>query len=251
MAYVITQNCCKDASCVPVCPVDCIRPVGGPGETTGTEMLYIDPESCIDCGACFDECPVDAIHYDEDLPPHLKPFKGFNAAYFDRHPLEPDTAPQPPARAGVVPGALRVAIVGSGPAACYAAAGLIDVDGVQVDMFERLPTPFGLVRAGVAPDHQHTKSIVKVFEHVFADKRFGCHLNVEVGREVTHEDLLAHHHAVIYAVGAATSASASPAGYLAACRRSTSYAGQHASWMPLRAPRRRGGRHRRQRQCRP
>lgn len=76
MAHVITQNCCKDASCVPVCPVDCIRPAGGPGEFTGTEMLYIDPEACIDCGACMDECPVDGIHYEEDLPAHLRAVPG-------------------------------------------------------------------------------------------------------------------------------------------------------------------------------
>jgi ferredoxin/flavodoxin---NADP+ reductase len=209
VAYVITQNCCKDASCVPVCPVDCIRPVGGAGDLTGTQMstatmLYIDPESCIDCGACLDECPVDAIHYDEDLPPHLERFKEMNAAYFERHPLEPDAAPTRGSRAAVGQGALRVAIVGAGPAACYAAADLIDTDGVEVDLFERLPTPFGLIRAGVAPDHLHTKSVTNLFEHVFTSTRFGCHLNVEVGRDVTHDDLLAHHHAVIYAFGAAT-----------------------------------------------
>ena len=203
MAYVITQNCCKDASCVPVCPVDCIRPVGGPGEFTGTEMLYIDPESCIDCGACMDECPVDAIHYEEDLPAELVRFKDINAAYFDRHPLESDSSPSPKRRSTTEP--LRVAIVGAGPAACYAAAELIDIDGVEIELFERLPTPYGLIRAGVAPDHQRTKSVVGIFDQVFTDQRFGCHFNVEVGRDLTHEDLVAHHHAVIYAVGAANS----------------------------------------------
>lgn len=207
MAYVITQNCCKDASCVPVCPVDCIRPVGGSSAFDTTEMLYIDPESCIDCGACFEECPVEAIHYEDDLPPHLQRFTDLNAAYFERHPLEPDTEPPSKSRAGVPAGALRVAIVGAGPAACYAASELAKVDGVEVDMFERLPTPFGLIRAGVAPDHQHTKSVVGVFDHVLTSDRLGCHLNVEVGRDVTHEDLLAHHHAVVYAVGASTSRS--------------------------------------------
>lgn len=200
MAYVITQNCCKDASCVPVCPVDCIRPVGA----SAADMLYIDPESCIDCGACFDECPVGAIHYEEDLPAGQERFKDINAAYFERHPLEPDTTAQPASRQGVTPGDLRVAVVGAGPAACYAAAELIAIDGVQVNLFERLPTPFGLIRAGVAPDHQHTKSVVGIFERIFTNPRFGCHFGVEIGRDLTHEDLLAHHHAVIYAVGAAT-----------------------------------------------
>jgi ferredoxin/flavodoxin---NADP+ reductase len=205
MAYVITQNCCKDASCVPVCPVDCIRPAGGVGEFTGTEMLYIDPETCIDCGACMEECPVDAIYYEDDLPDELQRFRAINASYFERHPLQMDVAPAGSDHAAVEPGSLRVAIVGAGPAACYAASELMRIGGVEVDMIERLPTPFGLIRAGVAPDHQRTKSVVGIFDTAFANPRFGCHLNVEVGRNVTHGDLLAHHHAVIYAVGASKS----------------------------------------------
>ena len=202
MAYVITQNCCKDASCVPVCPVDCIRPAGDGGEVSSTEMLYIDPVTCIDCGACLEECPVDAIYHEDDLPEHLQRFRDLNAAYFDANPLEMSfaaaTADHPPVEAG----SLRVAIVGAGPAACYSAAELLRVNGVRVNVFERLPTPFGLIRAGVAPDHQHTKSIVDVFEPVFTNPRLKCYLNVEVGQHLTHEDLLAHHHAVLYAVGA-------------------------------------------------
>jgi ferredoxin/flavodoxin---NADP+ reductase len=205
VAYVITQNCCKDASCVPVCPVDCIRPAASPGEFTDAEMLYIDPETCIDCGACLEECPVDAIYYEEDLPKVLERFREINAAYFERHPLQSDIAPAPGDHAAVQAGSLRVAIVGAGPAACYAAGELMRIGGVEVDLFERLPTPFGLIRAGVAPDHQHTKSVVDIFEHAFTSPRFGCHLNVAVGRDITHEDLVAHHHAVIYAVGAAKS----------------------------------------------
>jgi ferredoxin--NADP+ reductase len=202
VAYVITQNCCKDASCVPVCPVDCIRPVGNDGEFTDTEMLYIDPEACIDCGACMDECPVDAIHYEDDLPESLARFREINMAYFERHPLEADTSAPAPKHPPVTPGRLRVAVVGAGPAGCYAASELIAVDGVDVDLFERLPTPYGLIRAGVAPDHQHTKSVVDVFERAFSSPRFGTHFNVEVGRDLTHDDVLSHHHAVIYAVGA-------------------------------------------------
>jgi ferredoxin--NADP+ reductase len=102
-------------------------------------------------------------------------------------------------------GSLRVAVVGAGPAACYAASELLGTDGVEVNIFERLPTPFGLIRAGVAPDHQHTKSVVKIFESAFRSDRFGCHLNVEVGDGITHDALLAHHHAVLYAVGASAS----------------------------------------------
>ncbi len=205
MAYVITQNCCKDGSCVPVCPVGCIRPASGPGEFTGTEMLYIDPEACIDCGACMEECPVDAIYYDEDLPPDQERFRDINAGFFERHPLQSHSQETPVERHAVKPGALRVAVVGAGPAACYASTALIGIDGVEVNLFERLPTPFGLIRAGVAPDHQHTKSVVRIFEQTFSNKRFECHLNVEIGSDLTHDELLAHHHAVIYAVGASRS----------------------------------------------
>ncbi len=200
MAYVITQNCCKDASCVPVCPVDCIRPAGDDSAST-TEMLYIDPETCIDCGACMDACPVDAIHYEDDLPESQERFRAINAEYFVRHPLQPLQYPAAVKHARIEPGTLRVAIVGAGPAACYAAEALIDIDGVEVSMIERLPTPFGLVRAGVAPDHQRTKSVVSVFERAMASKRLAAYFNLEVGTDITHDDLLSHHHAVIYAVG--------------------------------------------------
>ncbi|OBF51146.1 FAD-dependent oxidoreductase [Mycolicibacterium monacense] len=205
MAYVITQNCCKDASCVPVCPVDCIRPIDTAGAPTTTEMLYIDPEACIDCGACMAACPVDAIHYEDDLPDSQVRFRDINAAYFDAHPLESDASPIPTKHSRVEPGALRVAIVGAGPAACYAADALIDIDGVEVSLFERLPTPFGLIRTGVAPDHQHTKSVVTAFERALTSKRLATYFNVEIGDHVRHADLLAHHHAVIYAVGASHS----------------------------------------------
>jgi ferredoxin/flavodoxin---NADP+ reductase len=205
MTHVITQNCCKDASCVPVCPVDCIRPVGAAGDFTGTEMLYIDPMACIDCGACLDECPVDAIYAAEDLPSELQRFREINASYFERHPLEANYQPAPAEHKSLEPGSLRVAIVGAGPAGCYTATELLRFGGVEVNLFERLPTPFGLIRAGVAPDHQQTKSVVDMFEEAFVNERFGCYLNVHVGRDVTHDDLLAHHHAVVYAFGASRS----------------------------------------------
>jgi len=165
-------------------------------------MLYIDPVTCIDCGACLEVCPVDAIYSGADLPPHLEKFRDINAEYFKQHPLEADTEPLPEEHEPVEPGSLRVAIVGAGPAGCYNAGELLRIGGVEVDLFERLPTPYGLIRGGVAPDHQNTKKVVDVFDHEFTNNRFGCHLHVEVGRDVTHEDLMAHHHAVIYAVGA-------------------------------------------------
>jgi ferredoxin/flavodoxin---NADP+ reductase len=202
VTYVITRSCCKDNSCVPVCPVDCIRPAGDRGEYTDTEMLYIDPDTCIDCGACLFVCPVDAIYSEAELPSHLERFREINAEYFKRHPLQPSTEPLPEDHDPAVAGSLRVAIVGAGPAGCYNADELLRIPGVEVDLFERLPTPYGLIRAGVAPDHQNTKKVVDMFDHAFANDRVRCYLNVEVGRDLTLEDLMAHHHAVIYAVGA-------------------------------------------------
>jgi ferredoxin--NADP+ reductase len=99
---------------------------------------------------------------------------------------------------------LRVAIVGAGPAGFYAAAELLErapLD-VEVQMFDRLPTPWGLVRGGVAPDHPETKAITSIFQRISAQPGFRYHLNVEVGVHVTPEELLEHHHAVIYAYGA-------------------------------------------------
>lgn len=203
MAFVITQRCCNDASCVPECPVDCIRPAPHHPEFAATEMLYIDPDTCIDCGACLPVCPVGAIYADGDVPDTLERYKEINAAYFERHPLQPDLSPlEEPTRPPKELGTLRVAIVGAGPAACYAAQELLARADVEVAMLDRLPTPYGLVRAGVAPDHPGTKGVGPMFEKKFAGTDLRFHLNVEVGEHVTHEELMRHHHAVIYAVGA-------------------------------------------------
>ncbi|TDO17934.1 ferredoxin--NADP+ reductase [Mycobacterium sp. BK086] len=206
MAFVITQNCCTDASCVPACPVDCIRPVPN-ASGVGNQMLYIDPAACVDCGACLQVCPVGAIYYEDDLPTGQAKFRDINADFFARQPLRTRAATPVAVRPAVPSGALRVAIVGSGPAACYAAAELLENDGVEVNVFERLPTPFGLIRSGVAPDHQRTKEVVSLFEPALGGPGAGCYFNVAVGSDISHDELLAHHHAVIYAVGASASSS--------------------------------------------
>jgi NAD-dependent dihydropyrimidine dehydrogenase PreA subunit len=76
MTYVIAQPCIgvKDASCVEVCPVDCIY--------EGEEMYYIHPDECIECAACEPECPVDAIFAEEDVPPEWRNFIQINADFF-------------------------------------------------------------------------------------------------------------------------------------------------------------------------
>jgi ferredoxin--NADP+ reductase len=98
---------------------------------------------------------------------------------------------------------LRVAIVGSGPAGFYAAGQLLShADAVvHVDVFDRLMTPWGLVRFGVAPDHPKIKSVTRVFEKTARMPGFTFHGNVEVGADVSHEELAAAYHAVLYAVG--------------------------------------------------
>jgi ferredoxin--NADP+ reductase len=100
---------------------------------------------------------------------------------------------------------LRVAVVGSGPAGFYAAGALLGADvPTEVDMIERLPTPWGLVRLGVAPDHPKIKSVSRAFEKIAAQPGFRFLGNVEVGRDISHADLLRLYDAVVYAVGAQT-----------------------------------------------
>jgi ferredoxin/flavodoxin---NADP+ reductase len=98
---------------------------------------------------------------------------------------------------------LRVAVVGSGPAAFYAAGALLASEdpSVEVDMVERLPTPWGLVRLGVAPDHPQLKTVSRAFEKIAARPGFRFLGNVEVGSDVTHQELAALYDAVVYAVG--------------------------------------------------
>src|SRR5260221_13855809 len=101
---------------------------------------------------------------------------------------------------------LRVAIIGSGPSGFYAAESLFRQPNivVMVDMFDRLPTPHGLVRGGVAPDHPKIKSVSKVYDKTAANPNFRFFGYVEFGKDVTHAELKAHYHAIIYAVGAQT-----------------------------------------------
>jgi len=99
-----------------------------------------------------------------------------------------------------------VAVIGSGPAAFYATASLLrpDEPAVHVDMFERLPTPWGLVRSGVAPDHPKIKTVSSAFARTADHPRFRFFGNVEFGRDVTRTELLERYDAVVYAVGASS-----------------------------------------------
>jgi ferredoxin--NADP+ reductase len=99
---------------------------------------------------------------------------------------------------------LRVAIVGSGPTGFYTAEHLFKQKDrvVEVDLYERLPTPFGLVRGGVAPDHQKIKSVTKAYDRIALNPRFRYYGNVELGGDVSLDDLRRHYHQVVFTVGA-------------------------------------------------
>ncbi len=107
---------------------------------------------------------------------------------------------------GIATNPLRVAIIGSGPAAFYAADHLMKQAGlvVQIDMFDRLPTPYGLVRGGVAPDHQKIKTVTRVFEGIATKPNFRFYGNVELGKHLTLDDFKAHYHQILFATGAQT-----------------------------------------------
>ncbi|NKQ51469.1 FAD-dependent oxidoreductase [Amycolatopsis sp. K13G38] len=215
MAFAITQTCCNDASCVSVCPVNCIHPTPDEPDFGTTEMLYVDPRTCIDCGACADACPVDAIFPVESLTGPLREYADLNAGYYaGRDPLAEaaDPAPNfhawgPPVFTRVIPGdfpAPEVAVVGTGPAGMYAVQDLLLHTSATVTLIDRLPVAGGLVRYGVAPDHPSTKKIGETFARFHNHPRLRLRLGVEVGRDVTVDELAAQHDAVIYAVGASS-----------------------------------------------
>ncbi len=99
----------------------------------------------------------------------------------------------------------RIAIVGAGPSGFYAAEALQKaMPGIRIDLFDRLPTPFGLVRGGVAPDHPKIKSVTKVFDRIAAQPGFRFLGHVELGSDITVEELRANYEALICTVGART-----------------------------------------------
>jgi ferredoxin/flavodoxin---NADP+ reductase len=97
----------------------------------------------------------------------------------------------------------RAAIVGAGPSGFYAADQLLQA-GFSVDLYDALPTPYGLVRAGVAPDHPKIKSVTRMYDKTARHEAFRFFGGVELGSDISREELLERYHAVIYAVGTAT-----------------------------------------------
>ncbi|WP_375000509.1 4Fe-4S binding protein [Aeromicrobium sp. CTD01-1L150] len=203
MAFAITQSCCSDASCVEVCPVDCIHPTPDEPDFGTTDILYVDPSVCIDCGACADACPASAVKPVELLRGGEEVFAELNAAYYEQRPEREVAKEQTHARVRPgVPSGLRVAVVGTGPAATYAARELLAASDAHVSFIDRLPVAGGLLRAGVAPDHGDTKRVSDTFAWTYERPRVQMYMNVEVGRHLTHAELMEHHDAVVYGVGA-------------------------------------------------
>ena len=98
---------------------------------------------------------------------------------------------------------IRIAIIGAGPSGFYTAEGLLkEIPNVSIDLIDRLPTPYGLVRYGVAPDHQKIKSVTKMYERTASDSRFRFLGNVTFGKDLSYSDIKKHYHAVVYTVGA-------------------------------------------------
>ena len=99
---------------------------------------------------------------------------------------------------------VRVAIIGAGPSGFYAAGALLQQKDahVSIDLLDRLPTPYGLVRYGVAPDHQKIKSVTRIYERTMKDRRVRYFGNVDLGSDVTHAELKSQYDQIVYAVGA-------------------------------------------------
>src|SRR3954469_18259436 len=97
----------------------------------------------------------------------------------------------------------RAAVIGAGPSGFYATEQLLKA-GFAVDLYEALPTPFGLVRAGVAPDHPKIKSVTRMYEKTAQHPDFRYFGGVELGKDISRQELLERYHAVVYAIGTST-----------------------------------------------
>jgi len=200
MAYVVTQACIgnKHTDCVDVCPVEAFR--------EGPDMLFIDPEACIECNACLTECPERAIFPQSAVPENMQHFIQLNADNAVTHPVIRESIKRDKTASPMAAFTGRFAVIGSGPSGFYASEELLKkMPSAKVDMFERLPTPFGLVRYGVAPDHPRIKSVTSGFERIAQHKHFRFFGNVQIGQDLSRQDLLKHYDGVIYATGGSRS----------------------------------------------
>lgn len=205
MAHVILGHCCKDASCVQVCPQNCIHPAPGEDGFASTETLFIDPTSCIDCTACVEACPASAIKPDYALTATELPYAQRNREFFADAPAAPRVRPRPVFALPLTsPGAkLSVAVVGSGPAAMYTVRELLHRStSIQVTVYEQHETFGGLLRRGVSLDHAGVRNMIRLFDLPFGDDRVTVVPHTEIGVDVSIDDLRATFDAVVIACGA-------------------------------------------------
>ncbi|MEU6561434.1 FAD-dependent oxidoreductase [Nocardia nova] len=204
MSFVILGHCCKDGSCIQVCPQNCIRPAPGEPNFASVEHLYIDPDACIDCSACVDACPAQAIKPEPALSENQQVYAQQGRAYFDL--LATSRSPgagSPSLPIALSPRSIRVAIVGAGSAAMYTVRELLQRStSVRIAVFEQSSHLGGLLRTAVSVDHQEIRQMTRLFDVPFADPRVQTHFDTRVGVEVTIESLLSQYDAVVLAYGA-------------------------------------------------
>lgn len=206
MTHVILGHCCKDASCVKACPQNCIHPAPGePGFDTA-ETLHIDPRTCIDCTACVDACPASAIKPEDVLTIAENRYATRAREFFAQRPVFCGPAPR---RAsfehplGTPYDRLRIAVIGSGPAALYTVRELLRrSSSVRVTVFEQHGEIGGLLRRAVSRDHAEIREMIRLFEVPFKDDRVEIVFNTEVGIDISIADLRTRFDAVVLASGA-------------------------------------------------
>ncbi|MGW5148076.1 FAD-dependent oxidoreductase [Rhodococcus koreensis] len=205
MTHVVLGHCCKDASCVRVCPQNCIHPAPGEAGFESAETLFIDPRSCIDCTACVEACPASAIKPEWTLTLTERRDAARNAEFFEQ---APESRPlsrrirfeQPLGRPS---DRLRIAVVGSGPAAMYTVRELLRRStSVRITVFEQHGETGGLLRRGVSRDHVGVRDMIRLFDVPFSDDRVTIIHNTEVGVDVSVDDLRTGFDAVVLACGA-------------------------------------------------
>ncbi|MEU4194236.1 FAD-dependent oxidoreductase [Kribbella sp. NPDC026611] len=226
MTYAISGECCSDASCVAVCPMNSIHPSPGePGFGTGAS-LFIDPRTCIDCGACADICPVDAAKpADESAPADVARNAEYFAASEPLDALDLDSW-RPPTYELWGGGPRRVLVVGAGPAGLYATRELLLRTTAEVTLVDRFDGVGGLVRYGVAPDHPQTKQILSSFERIVRHERVRWRPRTEAAGFEGYD-------AVVHAVGAYHSRRLGFAGECTAAEFVAWYNGRPGASLPV------------------
>ncbi|MCZ4588515.1 FAD-dependent oxidoreductase [Rhodococcus opacus] len=206
MTHVVLGHCCKDASCVRVCPQNCIHPAPGEAGFESAETLFIDPRSCIDCTACVEACPASAIKPEWTLTVTERPYAARNAEFFEQAPAKS----RPRSRRirfeqplGKPSEMRKIAVVGSGPAAMYTIRELLRRStSVRITIFEQHGEIGGLLRRGVSRDHVGVRDMMRLFDVPFNDDRVTILHDTEVGVDVSVEDLRTRFDAIVLACGA-------------------------------------------------